>query len=124
VADGATILAMQALARQVPVAENVIRYAAKLVLATHPSGAATHPNGEGGSLVNQHLSYGASPRGLQALILAAKITALLDGRAAASVEDIQSVALPALRHRVILNFEAQAEGVAADEVLEEVMSEK
>ncbi len=111
IADGATVLAMQTLARQVPAAEHVIRYAARLVLATHPDGEGVP------ELVRRHLLYGASPRGLQALLLAAKITALLDGRAAASIEDIQSVALPALRHRIILNFEAQAEGVNPDEVL-------
>ena len=85
---------------------------------------ATHPDHDGAvPLARKHLLYGASPRGVQALILAAKISALLDGRAAASIEDIQAVALPALRHRVILNFEAQAEGVSADEVLGEVMAE-
>jgi MoxR-like ATPase len=115
IADGATVLAMQTLARQVPAAEHVIRYAARLVLATHPDGEGVP------ELARKHLLYGASPRGLQALILAAKITALLDGRAAASIEDIQSVALPALRHRIILNFEAQAEGIDPDEILEAVV---
>src|SRR3990172_2316375 len=116
-ADGAQVLAMQKLARQVPAAEHVTRYAARLVLATHPDHDGAVP------LARKHLLYGASPRGVQALILAAKISALLDGRAAASIEDIQAVALPALRHRVILNFETQAEGVSADEVLGEVMAE-
>jgi MoxR-like ATPase len=115
VADGAKVLAMQRLARQVPVAEHVTRYAARLVLATHPD------KDRASALVRKHLLYGASPRGLQTLILAAKITALLDGRAAASIEDIRAVALPALRHRVILSYEAQAEGVNADEVIEEVV---
>jgi len=115
IADGATILAMQRLARQVPAAEHVIRYAARLVLATHPDSQGVS------ELVRTHLLYGASPRGMQALILAAKITALLDGRAAASIEDIQAAALPALRHRVIMNFEAQAEGIDPDEILGEVI---
>ncbi|MGH2522672.1 MAG: AAA family ATPase [Anaerolineales bacterium] len=115
VVNGPTVLAMQRLARQVPVAEHVTRYAARLVLATHPE------NGRAAPLARKHLRYGASPRGLQALILAAKIAALLDSRAAASIEDIQASALPALRHRVILNFEAQAEGVNPDEVLAEVI---
>jgi MoxR-like ATPase len=114
-ADGAKVLAMQRLARQVPSPEHVTRYAARLVLATHPDRDGASP------LVRKHLLYGASPRGLQTLILAAKITALLDGRAAASIEDVRAAALPALRHRVILNFEAQAEGVSADEVLGEAM---
>jgi MoxR-like ATPase len=108
---------MQQLARQVPVAEHITRYAARLVLATHP-----HPqNGKGLPLVNKHLLYGASPRGMQALILAAKVTALLDGREAASAEDVRSVAIPALRHRLILNYEAQAEGANADAIVAEVV---
>jgi MoxR-like ATPase len=117
VVDGPTVLAMQQLARQVPVAEHITRYAARLVLATHP-----HPqNGKGLPLVNKHLLYGASPRGMQALILAAKVTALLDGREAASAEDVRSVAIPALRHRLILNYEAQAEGADADAIVAEVV---
>jgi MoxR-like ATPase len=110
-ADGRMVQTMQRLVRQVPVSDAVHRYAARLVLATHPSDPrAPEP-------VRRHLLYGASPRGMQALILAAKITALLDGREAASVEDVRGVALPALRHRLIMNFEAQAEGISADAVL-------
>jgi MoxR-like ATPase len=118
VVDGPTVLAMQQLARQVPVAEHVTRYAARLVLATHPH---TQNGSKGLPLVNKHLLYGASPRGMQALILAAKISALLDGRRAASSEDVRALALPALRHRIILNYEAQAENVSPDQVLEHVL---
>ena len=119
VVDGPTVLAMQQLARQVPVAEHVTRYAARLVLATHPQPA----NGKGLPLVNKHLLYGASPRGMQALILAAKVTALLDGREAASADDVRAVAVPALRHRLILNYEAQAEGANPDEIVAQVVQQ-
>jgi MoxR-like ATPase len=111
VADGPKVLAMQRLARQVPAAEHVVSYAARLILATHPD------DPRAPTAVRKHLLYGASPRGIQSLIVAAKIVALLSGRAAASVEDVRAVALPALRHRLILNFEAQAEGVSPDEVI-------
>jgi MoxR-like ATPase len=116
VADGARILAMQRLARQVPIAEYVTAYAARLILATHPDNP-TRPEA-----VKQHVLYGASPRGIQALVMAAKIHALLDGRRAASTEDVRALALPALRHRLILNYEAQAANVSADEVLKGVLS--
>ena len=117
VVDGPTVLAMQQLARQVPVAEHVTRYAARLVLATHPHAQ----NGKGLPLVNKHLLYGASPRGMQALILAGKVTALLDGREAVAVDDVRAVAIPALRHRLILNYEAQAEGANPDSIVAEVV---
>jgi MoxR-like ATPase len=115
VTDGRRVQAMQYLARQVPVAEHVMRYAARLILATHPE----HTNSP--AAVRQHLLYGASPRGLQALILGAKITALLDRREAASIEDVRDVALPALRHRLIMNYEAQAEGLNPDDVLRQAL---
>jgi MoxR-like ATPase len=114
-ADGPKVLAMQRLARQVPAAEHVVRYAARLILATHPN------DERAPAAVRKHLLYGASPRGIQALILAGKISALLDGRAAVAVEDLREVALPALRHRIILNFEAQAEGVSPDDVIRQVV---
>ncbi len=114
-ADGARILAMQALARQVPMADHVTHYAARLVLATHPE------NPQCPEPVKKRILYGASPRGMQALILAAKISALLDGRRAASSEDVRALALPALRHRIILNDEAQAENVSPDQVLDQVL---
>lgn len=115
VCDGATIAAMQGLARSVPIASHVLMYAARLISATHPT------EKEAAAAARQYVRYGASPRGMQALILAAKITALLAGRYNVSFDDLRLSALPALRHRVILNFEAQAEGVAADDVVKQIV---
>ena len=111
VADAGTILQMQALARRVPIASHVTAYAARLVRATHPDDESAP------EAVRRYVRYGASPRGMQALILAGKIIALLDGRYNVALDDLRAAALPALRHRLILNFEAQAEGVAADTVI-------
>ncbi len=115
VTDTEHVVAMQHLARQVPVAREVVAYAGRLVRATHPSdpGAPAH--------VRAFVRYGASPRGLQAMVLGAKIHALLAGRHHVSRADIRSLAVPALRHRLILNFAGQAEGVAADAVLGDVI---
>ncbi len=110
------IIEHQQLVRQVAVAEHVQDYAVRMVLATHPQGAFATPT------VNQFVRVGASPRAAQALILGAKCRALLDGRPAVSVEDIRSVSLPALRHRLILNFEGEAEGVTPDRVVENIGS--
>jgi MoxR-like ATPase len=117
VADGPDIAAMQALARGVPVADHVTAYAARLLTATHPHdpGAPEH--------VRSYVRYGASPRGMQAMILAGKIMALLDGRYNAAYDDIRQAARPALRHRLILNFEAQAEGISPDRVIEAILEE-
>jgi MoxR-like ATPase len=115
VADGHNLLAMQRLAREVPVAEQVLRYAARLIEATHPDA----PNAPDG--IRRHLRVGASPRGIQALVWAAKVEALLDNRKAVAIEDMRTVAYPALRHRLLLNYEAQAEGILADALLDEVL---
>jgi MoxR-like ATPase len=114
-ANGEQIRAMQALARGVPIADHVIAYAARLIKATHPNDPLSPPT------VKQFVRYGASPRGMQALILAGKILALLDGRYNVAFDDIQSAALPALRHRVVMNFEAQAEGINSDRLLSELL---
>ncbi len=114
-ADGETILQMQALARSVPIAAHVTAYAARLVKATHPD------DENAPDAVRRYVRYGASPRGMQALILAGKIIALLEGRYNVALDDLRAAALPALRHRLILNFEAQAEGVAADTVIAAVL---
>ncbi len=114
-ASGGDILAMRSLARQVPIASHVSQWVARLVVATHPEGPEAPP------LVRQYVRYGASPRGGQALILGAKVTALLDGRYNVSFEDVQSVAPAALRHRLLLNFEGLAEGIRTDEIIEEVI---
>ena len=115
VANGPMIVAMQRLARSVPIASHVMAYAARLITATHPE------DRDASGVAKQYVRYGASPRGVQALILAGKIMALLDGRFNVAFADIKLAALPALRHRVILNFEAQAEGVAPDDVIRQIV---
>jgi MoxR-like ATPase len=115
VAGGPAVLAMGALARQVPVASPVADYAARLTMATHPESEAAP------QIVHQYVRYGSSPRGAQALILGGKVTALLAGRYNVAFEDLRAVAPAALRHRILLNFEGQAEGVRADEVVGEVV---
>ena len=115
VADGATVVGMQQLARGVPIAPHVTEAAARLVQATQPQ-ASTAPE-----IVRRYVSWGSSPRGMQALILAGKIIALLDGRYNVALDDLRQAALPALRHRLILNFEAQAEGISADRIVGEVV---
>jgi MoxR-like ATPase len=115
VLSGAEILEMRALAKEVPIASHVKEYAARLVLATHP--------GEGSASARKYLRYGSSPRGAQALVRAAKIIALMKGRYNVSFGDVREVAAPALRHRMILNFEAEAEGVKADRILDQILAE-
>ena len=115
VADGVTVLAMGELARQVPVASPVADYAARLTIATHPE-SDTAPE-----TVRRYVRYGSSPRGAQALILGGKVTALLDGRYNVAFADLRAVAPAALRHRILLNFEGQAEGVGTDDVVGEVL---
>ncbi|HLF25002.1 MAG TPA: MoxR family ATPase [Anaerolineae bacterium] len=114
VADGRAVMAMQQLARGVPIAPHVTEAAARLVRATQPQDAAAP------DIVNRYVSWGSSPRGMQALILAGKISALLDGRYNVAIDDLRQAALPALRHRLILNFEAQAERVSADQIVEKL----
>ncbi|MCB0098011.1 MAG: hypothetical protein KDE46_19900, partial [Caldilineaceae bacterium] len=116
-ANSQQIVAMQELARGVPVASHVAAYAARLLRATHPDDAAAPP------AVHSYVRYGASPRGMQAIILAGKIIALLDGRYNVAVDDLRAAAYPALRHRIMLNFDAQAEGVTSDGVIEELLRE-
>jgi MoxR-like ATPase len=99
----------------VPIARHVTEAAARLTRATHPD----DPNAP--EEVRRYVRYGASPRGMQALILAGKITALLDGRYNVAVDDLHAVAYPVLRHRLILGFEAQAEGVTVDTIVEAIL---
>ena len=115
VMDGSEILKWQELVRKVIVADHIRDYIVRLTLATHPNGELA------ADVTNQYLSWGSSPRGAQTIILAAKVRALLDGRFNVSVEDVRRVYLPAMRHRVILNFEAQAEGITTDYVLLELL---
>jgi MoxR-like ATPase len=114
-ANAAQVLAMGRLARQVPVASHVSDFVARLIVATHPDHPAAPP------LVKQYLRYGASPRGAQALVLGAKITALFAGRLNVAFDDIAAVAPAALRHRLLLNFEGQAEGITTDRVVEQLL---
>jgi len=115
VIDKSRILEMRELVRKVPLARQIQDYAVRVVLATHPE------NPEATPLSKQFMRYGASPRGLQSIILAAKIRALLEGRYAVAIDDIRHVAPPALRHRLILNFEGEAEGVKADTIIAEIL---
>ncbi|MCL4209497.1 MAG: AAA family ATPase [Phycisphaeraceae bacterium] len=115
VLDAPSILAHQGLVRKVVVAPHVQDYAVRLVLSTHPQGQFSTP------MVNQYLRFGASPRAAQTLILAAKVHALLAGRANVSVEDIRKVVLPAMRHRCLLNFEGEAEGMRTDDILKNIV---
>ena len=118
VLDGAAILEMRQWVREVPLAETVKDYAVRLILATHPRPQAGENSTE---LARRFVLYGSSPRGLQSLILAAKARALLSGRPNVSFEDIRSMIMPSLRHRVILNLEADAEGISSESILAEVV---
>jgi MoxR-like ATPase len=109
------VLAMQLLVRQVPVAKHVTDYAIRLLQATHPDGP------DCPDIVKRFVRFGGSPRGAQSVLLASKIRALFEGRFAASIDDVKKVALPALRHRVLLNFEGEAEGIKTDQVLTEII---
>ncbi len=115
VLDSAGILAAQRLVRSVAIAPHVQDYAVRMVLASHPGGQFATP------MTNQFLRFGASPRAAQTLVLAAKVKALLGSRNAVSFDDIKSVALAAMRHRVLLNFEAEAEGRTADDIVQNII---
>jgi len=116
VADGPTLSAAIALTREVPVASHLVGHAVDLVLATQPSGP-TAPEG-----VRRYVRFGASPRGAQALVLAAKATALLDGRPNVSAADLRAVAPAALRHRLVLGYEAAVDQVTPDEIVAQVLA--
>ncbi len=115
VMDGSEILKWQQLIREVILADHVQDYIVRLTLATHPHGPYALP------VTNQYLRWGSSPRGAQSLALAAKTRSLLEGRFNVSFEDVRRVYLPAMRHRVILNFEAQAEQIEVDQVLLDIL---
>jgi MoxR-like ATPase len=117
VATGTDILAMQQLAREVPIASHVMAYAIRILRATHPETERVP------EIVRTYVRYGASPRGAQAIVLGAKIGALLDGRFNVSYADVQAVAAPALRHRIILNFEGEAEGISTDSIVRAIIAE-
>ena len=115
VMDGAEIVAWQGVIREVILAKHVQDYIVRLTLATHPEGKFALP------ITNQYLRWGSSPRAAQTIALAAKVRALLAGRYNVSFEDARRAFLPAMRHRVILNFEAEAEGIDTDQVLLDIL---
>ncbi len=115
VLDRKSIIEYQDLIRKVVIAPHVQDYAVRCVLSTHPEEQYATP------MVNQYLRFGASPRAAQSLVLAGKVTALLDGRVSVANEDIRKAALPGMRHRVLLNFEGEAEGITPDAILQNIV---
>jgi MoxR-like ATPase len=115
ICSAAEIVEMQRLARAVPIAPHVTAYAVSVLSASHPD----QPRAP--EIVRQYVRYGGSPRGAQALVAGGKIYALLDGRFNVSIDDIRAVALPALRHRVILNFEGEAEGITPEAIVRSIL---
>jgi MoxR-like ATPase len=116
VLTGTEALQMQRLAREVPIAEHVREYALRVMLASHPN------DDDAPESVRRTVRFGSSPRGAQALVLAAKIRALLQGRFNVAFEDVDRVAYPALRHRILLNFEGEAEGITPDALIGDILS--
>ena len=114
-ADGAKIKAMQQLIRQVPIPSHVSEYISRLIVATHPQSSPSDK-------VRSYVRYGSSPRGAQGLVLGSKANALLAGRYNVAFEDVATVAPATLRHRLLLNFEAQAEGITADQIIADLIS--
>ena len=117
VLSGERILEMSRLSRMIPIANDVRRYGIALVVATHPDHELAS------AAAKKYVRYGASPRGLQALILGAKIRAILDNRYHVARDDLKTMALPVLRHRMILNFEGQAEGISSDDVIHKLLAD-
>ena len=115
VINSESILEMKELVRKVPIASHVKEYATRLVMATHPD------NKRAPEMTKNYVHYGASPRGLQALVLAGKVSALLNGQFNVSFDDIKDIAKPALRHRIILNLKGEAEGINTDEIVDRVL---
>ena len=116
VADGRQVIAMGSLALATPVASHITDYVARLVVATHPDNASAPDS------IRRYVRYGASPRGAQALIIGAKVNALLEGRFNVAFEDIQAVAAAALRHRLLFNFEGLAEGISPDALVNDLLA--
>ena len=117
VLDKGQILAMRDTARDVPIARPVQDYAIRLTLATHPDTEFAH------AMTNQYVRFGASPRGTQTLVIGGKVNALLHGRVHVSCEDIRAMLLPALRHRMLLNFEGEAERIDTDDILRAIVKD-
>jgi len=116
VVSGEKIVELKRFVREVPIASHVRDYAIKIVLATHPDSQFST------EMASRFVRYGSSPRGAQSLVLAGKIKALLEERFNVSFEDIRGAALPALRHRLILNFEGEAEGIDTDEIIVDILN--
>ena len=115
VATGQELEQARALVRELPAADNVVTYAMRLVRATRPTDESAAP------VVKEFCKWGAGPRAGQALLLGAKAAALVDGRSVPSLDDIRAVALPVLRHRILLNFQAEADGIEADHVVRRLL---
>jgi len=109
------IIVFQNLVKKVPVADNVVEYAVKLVQKTRPGAASAH------ELSTKYLEWGSGPRGSQYLITGAKFNALISGKYSPDIEDVQSVAKPILRHRILRNFKAEAEGITVDYIINELL---
>jgi len=116
VLDAAAVMDMRALVREVPIAAEVKDYAIRLALATRPGAP------EATEMVNRYVRYGASPRGPQSIVLAAKARALFDGRLAAGFDDVRGVCRQALRHRILLNFEGEAEGASPEKLIDDILA--
>jgi MoxR-like ATPase len=116
VLSGERLIEMQGLVRAMPVTASLTRYVVRLLRATHPTDKNATPG------IKQYVRFGGSPRGAQAVLLAARVRAAIDGRTSPSVEDVKAVVPQALRHRVLLNFEGEAEGITTDTVLQEVLA--
>jgi MoxR-like ATPase len=116
ISDAESVLKMRQIVREVPVSDTVLHFALSLVLGTHPDGPEASP------IAKRYLRYGSSPRGAQSLVTAGKIQALLNGRFNVSKDDLKAVAKASLRHRFGLNFEAEADGVTADQIVEELLA--
>ncbi len=115
VCDGTQIYELEQIVREILISEDVRRYALRIVMGTHPE------TDDAPEETKKYVRYGSSPRGAQAIILASKVRAILDGRYNVAREDIQSVVLPSLRHRIILSFEGEAEGINADEIIQNIL---
>jgi MoxR-like ATPase len=118
VASGDEIERLHGVVREVPAAENVVDYAARLVRATRPAGADGEPPPD---VVRKWVRWGAGPRAGQALLLGAKARALLEGRSVVAHDDIRAIALPVLRHRILLNFQAEADGIDTDQIVRQLL---
>jgi MoxR-like ATPase len=117
VVSGEQIIAMGNLALQVPIASHVNEYVARLIIATHPESP------QATDRVRRYVRYGSSPRGGQAIILGAKVNALLEGRYNVAFDDVYAIAPSALRHRLLLNFEGQAEGITTDDIIADLLEQ-